>query len=183
MTKVVACCIGLMAALAPAVAAQTPSEDSVAGAGVLNTGVTVTIDARSGPSGENPRGTIAGVADLFRFSGVVACLHVDGNTAIVGANTDQGPAVFRFTDGSPDTTSVVVLTRPVELGDCLAPFTGPSPGASFISGGIVVTDAHPLPTRRDQCKNGGWRMYSVFRTQGDCVSFVATGGENQPGGP
>jgi hypothetical protein len=33
----------------------------------------------------------------------------------------------------------------------------------------------------DQCKNGGWTTYGVFKNQGDCVSFVATKGENPPG--
>jgi hypothetical protein len=38
-----------------------------------------------------------------------------------------------------------------------------------------------LPTSKDQCKNGGWRSFGVFKNQGDCVSFVATGGKNTPG--
>ena len=51
-------------------------------------------------------------------------------------------------------------------------------------GDIVVTDTQPLPTTKDQCKNGGWQTYGVFKNQGDCVSFVATGGKNPPvGGP
>jgi hypothetical protein len=33
----------------------------------------------------------------------------------------------------------------------------------------------------DQCKNGGWQAYGVFKNQGDCVSYVATGGKNPPG--
>jgi hypothetical protein len=37
------------------------------------------------------------------------------------------------------------------------------------------------PASKDQCKNGGWRTYGVFKNQGDCVSFVATGGKNPPG--
>jgi Tol biopolymer transport system component len=36
-------------------------------------------------------------------------------------------------------------------------------------------------TTKDQCKNGGWRSYPGFENQGDCVSFVATGGKNPPG--
>jgi hypothetical protein len=38
-----------------------------------------------------------------------------------------------------------------------------------------------LPTSKDQCRNGGWRDYGIFKNQGDCVSFVATGGKNPPG--
>jgi hypothetical protein len=38
-----------------------------------------------------------------------------------------------------------------------------------------------LPTSKDECKSGGWQSYGVFKNQGDCVSFVATGGKNPPG--
>jgi hypothetical protein len=37
------------------------------------------------------------------------------------------------------------------------------------------------PTSKDQCKNGGWASFSGFKNQGDCVSYVATGGKNPPG--
>jgi hypothetical protein len=41
----------------------------------------------------------------------------------------------------------------------------------------------PSPTTKDQCKNGGWQNYAdangtPFKNQGDCVSYVATGGKN-----
>jgi hypothetical protein len=45
-----------------------------------------------------------------------------------------------------------------------------------------------LPTTKDECKNGGWETFTgfqgqtIFKNQGDCVSFVATGGKNQPAG-
>jgi hypothetical protein len=29
-----------------------------------------------------------------------------------------------------------------------------------------------LPTTKEQCKNGGWKTYGVFKNQDDCVSFV-----------
>ena len=36
---------------------------------------------------------------------------------------------------------------------------------------------------KEQCKKGGWRNYgAAFSNQGDCVSFVATGGKKQPAG-
>ena len=42
------------------------------------------------------------------------------------------------------------------------------------------------PVRRpvkDQCKKGGWKNYgTTFKNQGDCVSFVASKGKNQPNG-
>jgi hypothetical protein len=39
-----------------------------------------------------------------------------------------------------------------------------------------------LPTTRDECKNGGWQTFGVFKNQGDCVSFVASNGKNLPAG-
>ena len=52
-----------------------------------------------------------------------------------------------------------------------------STGLSFPHGGDIATSS---PTSKDQCKGGGWRNYPQFKNQGDCVSFVATRGENPP---
>ena len=45
-----------------------------------------------------------------------------------------------------------------------------------------------VPATSDQCKKGGWQYLvdnngTPFKNQGDCVSFVATGGKNPPSGP
>ena len=40
-----------------------------------------------------------------------------------------------------------------------------------------------LPRSKEECKDGGWRSFGVFKNQGDCVSFVTTGGRNQPAKP
>lgn len=41
----------------------------------------------------------------------------------------------------------------------------------------------PMPIAQDQCTKNGWKGYgTTFRNQGDCVSFVATRGRNQPRG-
>jgi hypothetical protein len=37
-----------------------------------------------------------------------------------------------------------------------------------------------LATTKEECKNGGWRDFGVFKNQGDCVSFVATAGKKSP---
>ena len=35
------------------------------------------------------------------------------------------------------------------------------------------------PTSKAQCMNGGWKSFGTsFKNQGDCVSFVATGGKH-----
>ena len=38
------------------------------------------------------------------------------------------------------------------------------------------------PTSTNQCKNSGWRVFGIFKNQGDCVSYVATKGKNPPSG-
>jgi hypothetical protein len=38
------------------------------------------------------------------------------------------------------------------------------------------------PTAAEQCKKGGWQMFGIFKNQGDCVTYVATGGKNPPAG-
>ena len=49
--------------------------------------------------------------------------------------------------------------------------------------GIAVRAVASAPTRKEQCKSGAWRTFPAlgFKNQGDCVSFVATGGKNPPG--
>jgi hypothetical protein len=40
----------------------------------------------------------------------------------------------------------------------------------------------PEPAGKEFCKKGGWEAFGYdFRNQGDCVSFFATGGKNEPG--
>ena len=47
----------------------------------------------------------------------------------------------------------------------------------------AACDAPELPLTKEACMNGGWRAFDgtmTFANQGDCVSFVATGGRNRP---
>jgi hypothetical protein len=52
---------------------------------------------------------------------------------------------------------------------------------------ITVNGQVQVPTPQtltDQCKKGGWQTFTspVFKNQGDCVSFFATGGKNAGNG-
>jgi hypothetical protein len=82
-----------------------------------------------------------------------------------------------------DQFGVLFLSEGVPLGREYCRIAAPLPTLPITSGNIVVTDAQPAPTSTQQCKNSGWRQYGVFKNQGDCVSFVATGGRNQPANP
>ena len=167
--------------------AQPATQDSVIGSGIAQTSGTDTtfnfsIDARSGPSGENPTGSVT-----FRFtsdgstffSGPVTCLAVNANFGILSVNTPQFRAVGMEVTDLPSGD----LIRAIPTGNSSCAPIGPAVSFDVISGNVVVTDAKPLPTSKEQCKNGGWKGYGVFKNQGDCVSFVATRGKNPPGAP
>jgi hypothetical protein len=167
--------------------AQTPAQDSVVASGFSGIFTNIDTNVTSGPSGENPAGQAAADAVGERFvSASITCLSVSGNTAVVGGSlqpnslgfagfvqtlVDNGPASAELDEFNAVGTSDVPTVCP-----------SPSPFIQLLFGGdIVVVDAPPLPSSTEQCKNGGWRDFGVFKNQGDCVSFVATGGKNPPG--
>lgn len=44
----------------------------------------------------------------------------------------------------------------------------------------LTTREQIFPATKDECNKGGWERFGIFRNQGDCVSYVATGGSNGP---
>jgi hypothetical protein len=134
------------------------------------------FDAHSGPSGEQPSGTVNGAP--------VTCLNVSGNQATIGAAIPGSAALFFVEDnnGAGQDRLAVAPFLPAPVTVCPDPtLISTIPLIQITSGDITVVDAPPLPTSKEQCKNGGWRNFGVFKNQGDCVSFVATGGKNPPG--
>ena len=57
------------------------------------------------------------------------------------------------------------------------------PGTIEVRNLIINGVAVLPPTSADQCKKDGWKDYgTMFKNQGDCVSFVASKGKNKPKG-
>jgi hypothetical protein len=187
-----------MGAVLPAVTAnaQAPPQDSVTFTGSLTRSLSlgVEIDVRSGPSGEDPTGRVR-VFDRDSGTDVIdgppSCLVVHpppvvgaGSFAVVNVPippVGAGSVVtfeVREALGSPGFGDVTMAFSDRQRTDCSVPTTTVARGG----GQLVIVDAAPLPTSKDQCKNGGWRSFGVFKNQGDCVSFVATGGRNEPAG-
>jgi hypothetical protein len=180
-------------AIPATVGAQTPTQDSAVGNGNTLFFKDIHFGAQSGPSGENPSGFstfvfvgFPGVQAPFTAS-TITCLHVDGNTATFAGTLE--PNIL----GHPYGVLTVVDNGPANSGlDTFAPTSGFQPfdcsipnvlnQQNLIDGDIVVVDAPPLPTSIEQCKNEGWQSFGAFKNQGDCVSFVVTGGQNQPRG-
>jgi hypothetical protein len=157
--------------------AQIPTQDSV----VLTGGpaqtanfTVIDIDATSGPSGENPTGQVRfDVFDFLNVGGPVTCLAVSGNTATINID-DQiggfGVVTVQVVDGQPDSFDAAPTGRAPT--DC-SPLPPSGLEGPVVSGGdIVVVDAPPLPTSKEQCKKGGWRDFPQFKNQGQCIAFV-----------
>jgi hypothetical protein len=181
-----------IALTAPGVSgAQTVTGDSVVGSGTARfitpelAGLTVPfqIDVRSGTSGEQPTGS---VQLLLTFSDP-SCLVL---------RPDEGeelPSAAMNVLNPLTGARVVIQVGGGALGQFIGASVASSPSdcefrsppasvAEVVSGHIEIVDAPPLPTSTEQCKNGGWRTYAIFKNQGGCVNFVATGAKNPPAG-
>jgi hypothetical protein len=155
------------------------------------TPVRLSIDARSGPAGQNPSGTVRIATPSGEVLGAVTCVSVRGALATIGVRLQQAlpggisAALIDVADyssqpglGLEDLVALTpVATAPSE---CPSPLVA-SGFSQTQNGTFVVAPAPPLPISTEQCKNGGWRQYGIFKNQGDCVSFVATEGKNPPG--
>jgi hypothetical protein len=188
-----------------AASAQAPAGDSVTGTAgdclipLIDNEcfrpIEVLLDAHSGPSGENPTGTaelkaILGTNVIVDDKGPASCLAVSGHTAVVGYS-GVAPTLIRVTDGGSATgqdSFDIAVQGGLSPPDCSV-FPPPASGDTVFSfsgvnrsGDLVVTDAPPLPTSKDQCKNGGWRNFAGFKNEGACVSLAAAGGKKPPAG-
>ena len=180
----IAFAVGAALGIPAAAGAQIPTQDSVTGSGFLSIGLAqgpcqFQVDARSGPSGENPTGTTLCTPLPGPPGTEVTCLNVQGNVALMTIRRlDTGlEGSIRITDNGPGVLDVVEANFGPGCPQ-------PQPfyfNVGLVSGDYVVVDAPPLPTSKRQCKQKGWRSFGVFKNQGDCVSFVVTGGENPPG--
>jgi hypothetical protein len=159
------------------------------------------VFVQAGPNGENPTGSLV-TSGFLNFSATPTCVNVVGHAAVAGFRIDAGtiPSPGLGFISSVQDNGPPVNGRPVDTTiyegylfngaptSCPAPGEPPPPdfadrGAGpFLSGDVTVVDAPALPTSKDQCKNGGWRNFGVFKNQGDCVSYVETGGKNRQAG-
>jgi len=148
-----------------------PDED------VVVSGATVEVDAYDIDPGDeyNP-----GEIDVVSLNGVVLGNLEGGNNADSTTTFTLTPAQFGSVFGN-------VVAGPVDLVvnvDVDALFCARIYEVRVI---ISYDAAITTPSTAAACKNGGWREYvdsegGSFKNQGDCVSFVATGGRNLAGG-
>jgi hypothetical protein len=155
-----------------------PTKDYVVGFGSIAGFQTFDVFVEADSEGKNAAGTGSG-SGAYNFDARAVCLRVVGNRASVGFELTRGfeslghGLLITYADNGDETTpdSIVDFTfMPNPPASCPEPSTG---SASYtVQGDVDVHDAPSLPTSKDQCKNGGWRTYGIFKNQGDCVSSI-----------
>jgi len=117
--------------------------------------------------------SLTGLAPNDTFIGQLDFTYINPPPGSVGGSF--GPATFtadengNFTIGPLGTVGVKTI------------FT-----ATVVYQGQTLTQTLAVtcePATKDECNNGGWKNFFGFKSQGQCVSFVATGGKNPPAGP
>jgi hypothetical protein len=182
----------VLAALPTLVSAQVASGDSVAGSGVFISGTEnrFEFNVAGGPSGENPSGSFSIAVPFLEETFTtteITCLSISGDTAtfagLLAPNSNEFVYVKVTVVDQGPTGDIFGVVAYVSAPNCV-PIMHPEGVSSLgtgpiASGNITVTDAHALPTSKPVCMKGGWRNYgTTFKNQGQCVSFVATGGKH-----
>ena len=160
---------------------QVPAQDSVVGGGSFNGFIDSSHDVRSGPSGENPIGE---TSVTFPGGSVSASSSIDcwSSTAIPPPSRERASRCVlllsqnhrggqRLHGAPPDTIAVSGFNAPPGCSEPLDPVL-----SYPLNGDIVVTDAQPFPTSKDECKNGGWRNFArPSRTRGSASRSFSGG--------
>jgi hypothetical protein len=136
-----------------------------------------TLKSASQCQGGSPRFDIVTTTGLF----FLGCNNV---TPTINAN---GSATYTFTAATiaAGGNQVPFPTGTITAADILIDVQGTADISNItVNGQLQIPAGFTPPTSRDQCKDGGWRDFvePAFKNQGDCVSFVATGGKNPPAG-
>jgi hypothetical protein len=97
-------------------------------------------------------------------------------SSFVNRPVSQGGEIFAYGPPFAD-----LILQPIGPGGGSPVISWNNQGFSRGTYRITLTGTRAcLPTNKEECKNGGWRTFGVFKNQGNCVSFVATKGKNPP---
>jgi hypothetical protein len=130
-----------------------------------STTCTATADDQASSPQSAPTGTVSfSSSGAGSFAGSESCALAATSATEAACSADY----------SPTSTS----DNPVRADTITASYGGDDQHRSGMGGTSVSVIS--LPRNRSQCKGGSWQQYAVFKNQGDCVSFVATDGANQP---
>jgi Ricin-type beta-trefoil lectin domain len=178
--------------LAPSLAMTAPTSAGQPVQLAPNTGSPQQLWELTNPNFEESRtqivnqetGLCLDVASTTAGASVIAAT-CSGSPSQQWVGPDQANGSFRFLNlNSPAGTPLVLTASVGGPGVVLTRNVGTDPTQEWLlqSPGLGEPPGSTLPATKDECRNGGWRSYGVFKNQGDCVSFGATGGKNPPAG-
>ena len=107
---------------------------------------------------------------------------------IVGSTTAAPPGAAEsvFVDGQVTPGTPIGGNATLPAGATMTAQVGEGPVQTINNGRFTLSTSTGVgagPTSKSQCRHGGWKSFgTMFRNQGDCMSFVATGGKNPPSG-
>ncbi|HSJ28544.1 MAG TPA: Calx-beta domain-containing protein [Acidimicrobiia bacterium] len=181
-------------------AAYTVGDDDQATVTIIDNDVLPTVEVTATDDTATEEGTTTGAFTLTRTGDVSGTLTVDytvTGTATAGADYVALSGTATFAVGA---ATAVVLVTPID--DALVEGNETviltlDAGATYslgddIQATVTIIDndeednrpqpppAFVIPFDKSDCKKGGWQEFGVFKNQGDCVSFAATGGKNPP---
>jgi hypothetical protein len=131
---------------------------------LINFSSTFTITSTSGMVTGSKR--LAG-----NIPSTASCMFLGNGLDVVVSTSGLATTYTATINGAqPDTGTATVSLRGL-----LGTGAPPTFSENFASTGVVQL------TSKEQCKDGGWQSFG-FRNQGDCISFLATGGKNPPSG-
>ena len=113
-------------------------------------------------------GTVTGSKRLTGDTSTATCSFVEGTQFLSTSNLTT--TYMATINGAQRSTGTATVSIEGLVGAGRPIFT-----ENFASTGVVQL------TSKEQCRDGGWQSFG-FKNQGDCVSFVATGGKNPPSG-
>lgn len=154
-------------------------------------GITATDDSAAEAGSETGTFTVTRSGDLttaltvnYLVSGSAGSgadyASLSGSVVIAAGSASATVVITPVDDAVDEANETVILT--------LAPGAGYTIGSSNSATVTIADNDDPrpvpgtMPTSKDECKKGGWQSFGVFKNQGDCVSWVATGGKNPPAG-
>jgi hypothetical protein len=172
----------IVLALPTGAAAQAPSQDLAVGDVCLGYPACATFDARSGPRGETPSGSVHVSTSEEIAGGPVTCLTVTGSRATVGfADTlrpgdgSDGGFLNIEDNGSPGVGRDNIIFGLTREAPTVCPpnvlVYDPLRRDRVFEGDLTVRDAQPLPTSEAQCTRGGWAQFG-FKNQRQCIRLA-----------
>jgi hypothetical protein len=108
----------------------------------------------------------------------VVRIYVDGALKITGTTWED---YYRYDPEQAGNSNVIPTTSKLLFRES-GTANPANLGKGFLVDNVSLSSSSSSgsPTNKDECKKGGWQTFDnpTFKNQGDCVSFIATGGKD-----